>query len=134
MKATEKFVLELIENNLNDYAKYKREKDIEFYNILKQLLIDKGVIGRKNSLIFDDKTDNVAWVDVPQCEVFNDCGDVTCCYIQEIWVEKNNLFNELEIYVVFNGYYLGEISDVERLSPMYSAEILEALLTNLVKK
>ena len=131
MKATEKFVLELIENNLNDYAKYKREKDNEFYNILKQLLIDKGVIGRKNSLIFDDKTDNVAWVDVPQCEVFNDCGDVTCCYIQEIWVEKNNLFNELEIYVVFNGYYLGEISDVERLSPMYSAEILETLLSNV---
>lgn len=134
MKATEKFVLELIENNLNDYTKYKREKDVEFYNILKQLLIDKGVIGRENSLIFNDDTDNVAWVDVPQCEVFNDCGDVTCCYIQEIWVEKHNLFNELEIYVVFNGYYLGEISDVQRLSPMYSAEILEALLTNLVKK
>jgi hypothetical protein len=134
MKATEKFVLELIENNLNDYAKYKREKDNEFYNILKQLLIDKGVIGRENSLIFNNNTDNVAWVDVPQCEVFNDSGDVTCCYIQEIWVEKNHLFNELEIYVIFNGYYLGEISDVERLSPMYSAEILEALLTNLVKK
>lgn len=134
MKATEKFVLELIENNLNDYAKFKREKDNEFYNILKQLLIDKGVIGRENSLIFNDDTDNVAWVDVPQCEVFNDSGDVTCCYIQEIWVEKNHLFNELEIYVIFNGYYLGEISDVERLSPMYSAEILEALLTNLVKK
>lgn len=134
MKATEKFVLELIENNLNDYAKYKREKDVEFYNILKQLLIDKGVIGRENSLIFNDDIDNVAWVDVPQCDVFNDSGDVTCCYIQEIWVEKNHLFNELEIYVIFNGYYLGEISDVERLSPMYSAEILEALLTNLVKK
>lgn len=130
MKATEKFVLELIENNLNDYAKYKRERDIEFYNILKQLLIDKGVIGRENSLIFNDDTDNVAWVDVPQCEVFNDSGDVTCCYIQEIWVEKNHLFNELEIYVIFNGYYLGEISDVERLSPMYSAEILETLLSN----
>lgn len=131
MKATEKFVLELIENNLNDYAKYKREKDDEFYKILKQLLIDKGFVGRENSLIFDDKTDNVAWVDVPQCEVFNDCGDVTCCYIQEIWVEKNNLFNELEIYVVFNGYYLGEISDVEKLSPMYSAEILETILSNV---
>ena len=128
MKATEKFVLELIENNLNDYTKYKREKDNEIYNILKQLLIDKGVIGRENSLKFNDDTDNVAWVDVPQCDVFNDSGDVTCCYIQEIWVEKNNLFNELEIYVIFNGYYLGEISDVEKLSPMYSAEVLETLL------
>ena len=129
MKATEKFVLKLIENNLNDYAKYKREKDDEFYNILKQLLIDKGVIGRENSLKFNNDTDNVAWVDVIQCEVFNDSGDVTCCYIQEIWVEKHNLFNELEIYVIFNGYYLGEISDVEKLSPMYSAEILETLLS-----
>jgi hypothetical protein len=131
MKATEKFVLELIENNLNDYAKYKREKDSEFYNILKQLLIDKEFVGRENSLIFNDNTDNVAWVDVPQCEVFNDCGDVTCCYIQEIWVEKDNFTNELEIYVIFNGYYLGVISDVERLSPMYSAEILETLLSNV---
>ena len=128
MKATEKFVLELIENNLNDYAKYKREKDNEFYNILKQLLIDKGIIGRENSLKFNDDTDNVAWVDVPQCDVFNDSGDVTCCYIQEIWVEKNNFTNELEIYVVFNAYYLGEISEVEKLSPMYSAETLETLL------
>lgn len=130
MKAKEKFVLELIENNLNDYAKYQREKESEFYNILKQLLIDKGVIGRENSLIFNNDTDNVAWVDVPQCDVFNNSGDVTCCYIQEIWVEKNHLFNELEIYVIFNGYYLGEISDVEKLSPMYSAEILETLLFN----
>lgn len=128
MKATEKFVLGLIENNLNDYAKYKREKDNEFYNILKQLLIDKGIIGRENSLKFNDDTDNVAWVDVPQCDVFNDSGDVTCCYIQEIWVEKNNFTNELEIYVVFNAYYLGEISEVEKLSPMYSAETLETLL------
>lgn len=128
MKASEKFVLGLIENNLNDYAKYKREKDNEFYNILKQLLIDKGIIGRENSLKFNDDTDNVAWVDVPQCDVFNDSGDVTCCYIQEIWVEKNNFTNELEIYVVFNAYYLGEISEVEKLSPMYSAETLETLL------
>lgn len=131
MNASEKSALKRIEDNLNGYAEYKREKDKEFYNILKQLLIDKGFVGRENALIFDDKTDNVAWVDVPQCEVFNDSGDVTCCYIQEIWVEKNNSFNELEIYVVFNGYYLGKISDVEKLSPMYSAEILETILYNV---
>jgi hypothetical protein len=131
MNASEKSALMCIADNLNDYAEYKREKDNEFYNILKKLLIDKGFVGRENALTFDDNTDNVAWVDVPQCEVFNDCGDVTCCYIQEIWVEKNNIFNELEIYVVFNGYYLGEISDVEKLSPIYSAEILETILYNV---
>lgn len=128
METKEKFVLELIEKSLNEYASFKRKKDDEFYNILTQLLVDKGVIGRENSIKFNDDTDNVVWVDIPQCEVFNDCGDVTCVYIQEIWVEKNKYTNEYEVYVIFNGYYLGEVSDAEKLSPMYSAEVLEELL------
>lgn len=128
METKEKFVLELIEKNLNEYASFKRKKDDEFYNILTQLLVDKGVIGRENSIKFNDDTDNVVWVDIPQCEVFNDCGDVTCAYIQEIWVEKNKYTNEYEVYVIFNGYYLGVVSDAEKLSPMYSAEVLEELL------
>lgn len=128
METKENFVLELIEKNLNDYTSYKRKKDDEFYNILTQLLVDKGVIGRENSIKFNDDTDNVVWVDIPQCEVFNDCGDVTCVYIQEIWVEKNKYTNEYEVYVIFNGYYLGVVSDAEKLSPMYSAEVLEELL------
>lgn len=128
METKEKFVLELIEKSLNEYASFKRKKDDEFYNILTQLLVDKGVIGRENSIKFNDDTDNVVWVDIPQCEVFNDCGDVTCVYIQEIWVEKNKYTNEHEVYVIFNGYYLGVVSDAEKLSPMYSAEVLEELL------
>jgi hypothetical protein len=128
METKEKFVLELIEESLNEYASFKRKKDDEFYNILTQLLVDKGVIGRENSIKFNDDTDNVVWVDIPQCEVFNDCGDVTCVYIQEIWVEKNKYSNEYEVYVIFNGYYLGVVSDAEKLSPMYSAEVLEELL------
>lgn len=122
--ATSEFIIGLVGDMLNKYNEEKRNHEKELYDILKNLLYDKDAVGRNKSLKFNDEKDNVAWVDVPQCEVFNDCGDVTCCYIQEIWVDADSD----EIYVIFNAYYLGEVSDEERLSACYSAEVLEVIL------
>ena len=122
--ATSEFIIGLVADTLNRYQDQKRKHDQELYDILKNLLYDKDAVGRKKSLKFNDETDNVAWVDVPRNEVFDDSGDVTCCYIQEIWVDDDSD----EIYVIFNAYYLGEVSDEEKLSPCYSAEVLEVIL------
>ena len=122
--ATSEFILGLVEDILNDYHKQRRNREEELYGILKNLLYDKNAVGRKKSIKFNEETDNVAWVDVPRNEVFDDSGDVTCCYIQEIWVDADSD----EIYVIFNAYYLGEVSGEERLSDKYSAEVLEVIL------
>lgn len=121
---TSEFILGLVEDILNDYHNQKKKHEEELYGILKNLLYDKGAVGRNKSLKFNEETDNVAWVDVPRNEVFDDSGDVTCCYIQEIWVDADSD----EIYVIFNAYYLGEVSGEKRLSDSYSAEVLEVIL------
>lgn len=122
--ATHSFILGLVEDILNDYHNQKRKHEEELYGILKNLLYDKDAVGRNKSLKFNEETDNVAWVDVPRNEVFDDSGDVTCCYIQEIWVDADSD----EIYVIFNAYYLGEVSGEEKLSDSYSAEVLGVIL------